>query len=228
MTESGRAASPRQAFPTGSSPIFGSALSSAGICLAVLAAYGPALKAGLIWNDPDYLTKPGLRSLHGLRRIWFELGATEQYYPVLHTAFWAEHFMWGDAPLRYHLVNVLLHATSACLFMVLLQRLWGRAGPLGPPRLTGGPSGPALPRSAAWFAGLLFALHPVCVESVAWISEQKNTLSTVFYLLPALAYFRFYESCEGGRRPPVSAFATAKGDWRSAAGEFAAAERYSS
>jgi protein O-mannosyl-transferase len=143
------------------------------IVVAALVAYFPAIRGGFIWNDSDYVTEPALRSLAGLRRIWFEVGATQQYYPILHTAFWIEHRLWGDSPMGYHLINVLLHATSACLFVVLLRRL----------RLPG-----------AYLAGLIFALHPVCVESVAWISEQKNTLSTVFYLLAALAYLRWRES----------------------------------
>jgi tetratricopeptide (TPR) repeat protein len=121
------------------------------------------------------VTRPELRSVHGLERIWFEVGATQQYYPVLHSAFWVEHRLWGDATLGYHLLNVLLHATAAWLFVVILRRL-------GVP--------------GAWLAGFIFALHPVCVESVAWISEQKNTLSAVFYLLSALTYLRWRERAE--------------------------------
>ena len=133
-------------------------------------AYGPALRAGFIWNDSDYVTNPTLRSLHGLWRIWFEVGATEQYYPVLHTAFWIEHRLWGDQALGYHLTNVLLHAGAACLLAANLRR-WDIPG--------------------AWLAAFFFALHPVGAESVAWISEGKNTLSLLFYLLAALAYTRF-------------------------------------
>ena len=144
------------------------------ICLLIFAstllAYWPALNGAFIWDDGGHVTRAGLRSLAGLGRIWFEIGATQQYYPLLHSAFWFEYQLWGDAPLGYHLLNVLLHATSACLFGVMLRRL-------------------AVP--GAWLAALVFALHPVCVESVAWISEQKNTLSTVFYLGAALAYWRF-------------------------------------
>jgi protein O-mannosyl-transferase len=141
------------------------------IFCATLLAYSPALRAGFIWDDnPGHVTTPELRSLDGLGRIWFEIGATQQYYPLLHSAFWLEHRLWGDAPFGYHLLNVLLHATAACLAGVALRRL-------------------AVP--GAWLAALLFALHPVAVESVAWISEQKNTLSTVFYLGAALAYLRF-------------------------------------
>ena len=144
------------------------------ICLLIFAstllAYWPALNGAFIWDDGGHVTRAGLRSLAGLGRIWFEVGATQQYYPLLHSAFWFEYQLWGDAPLGYHLLNVLLHAASACLFGVMLRRL-------------------AVP--GAWLAALVFALHPVCVESVAWISEQKNTLSTVLYLGAALAYLRF-------------------------------------
>lgn len=150
---------------------------------ATLAAYFPALKGGFIWNDGEYVTAAELRSGEGLGRIWFELGATEQYYPVLHSAFWFEHKLWGDVAACYHLVNVLLHAVSACLLAVILRRL----------KVPG-----------AWFAAFVFALHPVCVESVAWISEQKNTLSLVFYLLAALTYLTF----EAERRPKLYMAAT--------------------
>jgi len=139
---------------------------------AALLAYGPALRGGLLWDDEGHVTKPELQSLAGLGRIWTQLGATQQYYPVLHTAFWIEHRLWGDATLGYHLLNVLLHVASACLVALVLRRL-------------------AVP--GAGIAAWLFALHPVMVESVAWIAEQKNTLSTVFYLLALLAYLRFDE-----------------------------------
>jgi hypothetical protein len=154
------------------------------IVLATLAAYIPALSAGFIWDDYGHVTRADLRSLAGLFRIWFEPGATQQYYPLLHSAFWIEHLFWGDAPFSYHLLNILLHATGACLFFTLLRRL-------------------IVP--GAWLAALFFALHPVCVESVAWISEQKNTLSTVLYLCAALAYLRFTDD----RRPARYALATA-------------------
>ena len=137
-------------------------LRCAGLFIVTLVAYWPALLGRMIWDDSAYLTRPELQSWHGLGRIWTELGVTEQYYPLLHSAFWVEHRLWGDATLGYHLLNVALHAACACLFALALRRL-------------------AVP--GAWFAGLIFALHPVCVESVAWITEQKNTLSTLFYLL---------------------------------------------
>jgi tetratricopeptide (TPR) repeat protein len=139
--------------------------------LAVL-AYAPTFRAGLVWNDADYVTSAGLRSWAGLGRIWTEVGATEQYYPVLHSAFWLQYRAWGDAPLGYHVVNLGLHLAAAGLFGLALRRL----------RVAG-----------AWLGAAIFVLHPVCVESVAWVSEQKNTLSTVFFLGAALAYFRFNE-----------------------------------
>ncbi len=92
------------------------------------------------------------------------MGATQQYYPLLHSAFWVEHKLWGDATLGYHLVNILLHAAAAVLVALILRRL-------------------AIP--GAYLAAAIFALHPVQVESVAWITEQKNTLSAVFYLAAA-------------------------------------------
>jgi tetratricopeptide (TPR) repeat protein len=140
------------------------------IFCATLAAYLPALRGGVLWDDSSHLTTPGMQSSHGLWRIWFELGATQQYYPLLHSAFWLEHRMWGDAVVGYHLTNVVLHALSACLVVKIMKRL-------------------SLP--GAWFAGFVFALHPVNVESVAWISEQKSTLSGVFYLASLLTYLQF-------------------------------------
>jgi tetratricopeptide (TPR) repeat protein len=142
------------------------------LAAAVLGVYWPALAGRLLWDDEAHVTRSGLQSLAGLGRIWTDVHATQQYYPLLHSAFWLEHRLWGDATLGYHLLNVLLHATAAWLFILVLRRL-------------------AVPGSI--LAGLLFALHPVCVESVAWISEQKNTLSLVFYLLATLAYLGFDE-----------------------------------
>ena len=141
-----------------------------GLALLAAVAYYPAIHGGLLWDDNMHVTQPELRSLAGLGRIWFELGATQQYYPALHSAFWLEHRLWGGDPVAYHWLNLLLHVSAAGLIVRVLQRL-------------------AIP--GAWLAGLIFALHPVNVETVAWISEQKNTLSLVFYLLALLAYLRF-------------------------------------
>ena len=166
------------------------------VFLATLLAYGPALRAGFVWDDDAHVTKPALQSLHGLGRIWGELGATQQYYPVLYSAFWLEHRLWGDSPVGYHVANVLLHATAACLFGLVL--LWWGAPAAGTEgRMVGADRSRAHATRCVTdlplFAALIFALHPVSVESVAWIAEQKNTLSTVFYLLAALTYLEWRE-----------------------------------
>src|SRR5262245_24244000 len=93
------------------------------IVVLVAATYFPALFGDQIWDDNGHITKPELRTLGGLFRIWFSIGATQQYYPFLHSAFWIEHRLWGDSMLGYHLVNVLLHATAACLVFFVLRRL---------------------------------------------------------------------------------------------------------
>lgn len=145
----------------------------AGVFAATFLTYFPSLFGDLIWNDLDYVTKPALRSLGGLQAIWLKPGATEQYYPLLHSAFWFQFQFWGEHPLGYHLVTVAMHAGAAVLFALVLRRL-------------------AVP--GAWLAAFIFALHPVHVESVAWITEQKNTLSLVLYLAAALIYLCFDES----------------------------------
>ncbi|HVY91718.1 MAG TPA: glycosyltransferase family 39 protein, partial [Bryobacteraceae bacterium] len=140
------------------------------LAVLVLLVYSPAIRAGIVWDDVGHLTSPALQSFHGLYRIWFEPGATQQYYPLLHSAFWLEHRIWGDALAGYHLINIAFHIISALLLVAIARRLNIRGG---------------------WFAAFLFALHPVATESVAWISEQKNTLSTVLYLASAIFYLRF-------------------------------------
>jgi tetratricopeptide (TPR) repeat protein len=163
----------------------------------VLGCYWPALGGRLLWDDDFHVTRPELRSWAGLGRIWGDLHATKQYYPVLHSAFWIEHRLWGGATLGYHLVNVILHAASCCLLALVVRRLWTPAR--GAPGASVASAGRAMPAGADWLAALILVVHPVCVESVAWISEQKNTLSLLFYLLAALAYLDFHE-----RRGPAA------------------------
>jgi hypothetical protein len=146
-------------------------LAAALLVAMVLATYAPLWQAGFIWDDDFYVTKNAvLRSVDGLRRTWFELGAVPQYYPLVHSTYWVEYRLWGLAPLGYHLVNLMLHATSAVLAWRLLVRL----------RVPG-----------AWLAAALFAVHPVEVESVAWITERKNVLSLTLVLASMLSYLRF-------------------------------------
>ena len=140
------------------------------LVVAVFFVYQPVWHGGHLWDDQGHITRPDLRSWQGLGRIWFDLSATQQYYPLLHSAFWIEHRLWGDATLGYHLMNILLHVTASLMVALVLRRL----------KVPG-----------AYLAAAVFALHPVQVESVAWITEQKNTLSAVFYLSAMLTYLRF-------------------------------------
>jgi tetratricopeptide (TPR) repeat protein len=143
--------------------------------------------AGFIWDDQAHVTNNlNLRSVRGLWRVWFEPEASQQYYPLQLTSYWVEFHLWGLQPRGYHLVNVLLHAGNAILLWQVLRRL-------------------EVP--GAWLAGAIFAVHPVEVESVAWISERKNVLSGMFYLLALLALLRYR---------PLTAVAGEhrKSDWR--------------
>src|SRR5512136_2506999 len=93
------------------------------LLLAVLAAYYPAWHGGMLWDDDGHITRSDLQTAAGLGRIWLDLKATQQYYPVVHSAFWVQHRLWGDDMLGYHLVNIILHGLSAFLIAVILQRL---------------------------------------------------------------------------------------------------------
>lgn len=195
------------------------------IVLLTLLAYIPAMSAGYLWDDDQEITaNPSLKSAYGLWEIWTggitndpasdgegqaqeslalkalrpplrwieeriwggtwgPLGRppaheSADYFPLKTTMLWVEYQIWGDSPYGYHCMNIVLHALGAVLFWRLLRRL-------GVP--------------GAWFAGLLFALHPVHVESVAWVAERKNTLSLLFYLLTFRAWLRYEET--GQRRP---------------------------
>jgi tetratricopeptide (TPR) repeat protein len=156
-------------------------LAAGGLVLIVLAAYAPVWQAGFIWDDNQHVTESlPLRDLSGLGRIWLQPRATPQYYPLVHTTFWVEYHLWGLNPLGYHLVNVLLHAANALLLWRVLRRL-------------------AVP--GAFLAAALFAVHPIHVESVAWITERKNVLSALCYLGSALALLRFWPPEEASPQP---------------------------
>lgn len=132
------------------------------IFLTVIAVYLPSLQNRYIWDDDQYVTKnPSLRTVGGLADVWVKPTASPQYYPLVFTTFWIEFHLWGLNPIGYHLDNVLLHGISCWLLLGLLRRL-GVAG-------------------AGW-ATVLFAVHPVMIESVAWITERKNVLSAALTL----------------------------------------------
>jgi tetratricopeptide (TPR) repeat protein len=138
------------------------------IIVACFVAYSPAIKGGFIWDDDVYVTNnPLLTAPDGLYRIWFSTDTQSQYFPLTYTTFWVEHKLWGFNPMGYHIVNVMIHIINALLLWLILRRL-------------------SIP--GAWFASAVFALHPVNVESVAWITERKNVLMLFFSLLSALCW----------------------------------------
>ncbi|MBI5153667.1 tetratricopeptide repeat protein [Candidatus Poribacteria bacterium] len=158
----------------------------AALLIATLLAYLPALRAGYIWDDDNYLTNRAvLLAPGGVGEIWSNPRATPQYYPMVFTSLWVEIQVWGlEFPTGYHLSNVLLHAANALLFYRVLRRLGLH--------------------TAAPLATGLFALHPVMVESVAWIAERKNVLSLFFYLAAALMYLRWANVEGAGQRERVT------------------------
>jgi Tfp pilus assembly protein PilF len=144
-----------------------------GLCIVVatLAAYWPVFSTGFIWDDDAYVTGNTLLTApDGWSRIWFSAHSQSQYFPLVYSTLRCEYALWGLNPAGYHIVNVGLHIVNALLVWALLRRL-------------------ALP--GAWLAGAVFALHPVQVETVAWITELKNTESTLFYLLAVFAWLQF-------------------------------------
>lgn len=146
------------------------------LVIVTVAAYQPVWRAGYVWDDPSILLDNTLiPKPDGWRLAWSNL-VSEDYVPVTITSFWLEWRLWGANPLGYHLDNVLLHACSALLLWRILLRL----------KIPG-----------AWLAAALFAVHPVNVESVAWITQRKNTLAMLL-LLAAVQFYLTFE--DAGRR----------------------------
>src|SRR6266581_5238997 len=162
------------------------------ILLLTLLVYWPALQGGFVWDDDSMLTdNAAIKSPHGLYYIWRST-ALPDYFPLTSTTLWAEWRLWGMHAWGYHLTNVLLHAFSAMVIWRVLHRL----GIMG-----------------AWVIAVIFAAHPVNVESVAWITERKNTLAMLFYALAWYAFLRSQETGDGRqeeRKTPNSKLQTQK------------------
>lgn len=154
--------------------------------------YLPSWQHGRLWGAPSEFiwdddamvwNNPLIKEPDGLWRFWATTEAPD-YFPLVSSLLWVQWRLWGMNPAGYHFVQALLHAGAAVLLWRVLRRL-------------------SVP--GAWWAGLVFAVHPVNVETVAWITETKNTLPMVLYLASLLAYARFDES--GRRREYALSFA---------------------
>lgn len=158
------------------------------IVLAVVASYAGLRRAGFIWDDDSFLTEnPLIRAPDGLRRFWFS-GQPVDYWPVTSSMLWLEWRLWGTSPLGYHVTNVLLHALESVLMWRVLARL----------RVPG-----------AFLAGVLFAVHPVNVDTVAWITQRKNLMAMLFYLASVLLFIKAEEA-----GPPARGNSGFFGRWR--------------
>ena len=147
--------------------------------LLVIVSYFPAFRAGFVWDDIVFTGSAAVRDVAGLSQIWFSPSSIEgegHYWPLIYSTFWLEHKLWGYDPVGYHIVNVVLHLVNTLLLWCLLARL-------------------TVP--GAWVVAAVFAVHPLHVESVAWVMGRKDLLSALFYLAAFYAYTRFVEERSG-------------------------------
>ncbi len=138
------------------------------IAAAALAVYWPSLSGTFIMDDDRYLTNnPLVASPDGVYQFWFT--RTLEYYPVSNTSLWLEWRLWGMNPTGYRLTNLLLHVATALLVWAGLNQL-------------------SIP--GAFLAALVFAIHPLNVQSVAWIAQRKEILAAFFYFASIVCYLR--------------------------------------
>ena len=175
------------------------------LCGMVAVSYYPALAAGFVWDDSIFTAEPAVHAWSGLWTIWFSPGEMmeEHYWPVLYTTFWLDHKLWGSPPFGYHLVNLLLYMANVLLLWHLLRRL-------------------AVP--GAWAVAAVFAVHPIHVESVAWVIGRKDLLCGLFYVASALCWIRSIGGLDdGGQRLRDAAGVPRPGLYLAALGLFVAA-----
>ena len=149
--------------------------------LLVIASYLPVLDAGFVWDDVIFVEEPVVHNWSGLWNIWFspsDIKKEGHYWPVVYTSFWLDHKLWGLNPLGYHVVNLLLHLVNVLL-------IWRLLGLLAVP--------------GAWIIAAVFAVHPLHVESVAWVIERKDLLSAFFYLAAVLTWIRYVRVRKAGQ-----------------------------
>jgi protein O-mannosyl-transferase len=146
-------------------------LPAAAIVLLIFLAYSRVPQNGKVWDDEFYLTAKHLTTVAGLKQMWKEPTSTSHpYYPLTRTMFWVENRLWGENLVVHHIVNILLHVFNSLLLWRIFLAL----------RIPG-----------AWVIAAIFGVHPVCVESAAWIAERKNVLGVFFYLFSMLAFLKF-------------------------------------
>ncbi|MDE2902488.1 MAG: tetratricopeptide repeat protein [Chloroflexota bacterium] len=139
-------------------------------------SYFPAFQAGFVWDDVVFTENGAVREWGDIWSLWLSPGHIEyegHYWPLVYTTFWLEHKVWGFNAAGYHVVNVILHIANSLLVWRLFSRLSVRG---------------------AWLIAAVFAVHPLHVESVAWVIERKDLLSALFYLLAVLSWLKFQDS----------------------------------
>ena len=144
--------------------------------VAIFVFYSPALSGEFLWDDAIFSEEKTIQSWSGLWSLWFapsEIESELHYWPITYTTFWLQHKLFGSNPIGYHIVNCILYFINVVLIWRLLLKL-------------------EVP--GAWAISMLFTVHPLHVESVAWLIEQKGLLSALFYLGAVHAWLRFRES----------------------------------
>lgn len=140
------------------------------LCLSLLVTicYYPTFDAEFVWDDSIFVDEPLIQQWSGTWDIWLSPREIREghYWPVVYSSFWLEHRLWGLEPAGYHAVNVLLHLANCLLVWILMVRL---------------------DLKGSWAVAAVFAVHPLHVDSVAWIIERKDLLSALFYVAAMLA-----------------------------------------